>query len=116
MSRSVLIRISGVAAEISRVAPTKVERLPSASPTGTDAKSVAASNSRRTKIAIMAVLILGFNAATAWMLFRPTPTLTPNYELMAETDSRTLLIKAAGDYQTGKEPGDRRLSLSLIHI
>ena len=38
--------------------------------------------------------------------------LAPSYELMAETDSHTLLIKSAGDYHTGKEPGDRRLTIN----
>jgi hypothetical protein len=107
----IVTTIGGGAAEVTRVAPAKVERLPSVSPLATDAKAAAASSSRRTKIALMAVLILGFNAATAWMLFKPTPSLTPSYELMGETDSRTLLIKAAGDYQTGNQPGDRRLSI-----
>jgi hypothetical protein len=109
----IITTVAGGAAEVARIALVKVDRPPTAgSAAATDAKTAAASNSRRTKIAIMAVLILGFNGATAWMLFRPTPTLTPAYELMAETDSRTLLIKAAGDYQTGKEPGDRHLSIA----
>jgi len=107
----IVTTVGGGAAEVTRLAPVKVERIPSANPLGTDAKAVAASTSRRLKITIMAVLILGFNGATAWMLFRPQPSLTPNYELMGDTDSRTLLIKAAGDYQTGNQPGDRRLSI-----
>lgn len=107
----IVTTVAGGMAEVTRVAPVKVERLPSASPVAADAKGTAGS-SRRTKIAIMAVLILGFNAATAWMLFRPTPTLTPSYELMGETESRTLLIKAAGDYHTGTQPGDRKLSIA----
>jgi hypothetical protein len=105
----IVTTVAGGAAEVTRIAPTKVERIPSASPLGGDAKTVAANNSRRIKIAVMAVLILGFNGATAWMLFRPQPSLTPAYELMGEIDSRTLLIKAAGNYQTGNQPGDRHL-------
>jgi hypothetical protein len=105
----ILTTVGGGVAEVARMAPVKVERVPSASPHGSDAKSATASKSRRLKITIMAVLILGFNGATAWMLFKPAPTLTPAYELMAETDSRTLLIKAAGEYHTGNQPGDRRL-------
>ncbi|MDI1318578.1 MAG: hypothetical protein PSW75_00085, partial [bacterium] len=93
----IVTTIAGGAAEVQRMTPAKVERAPIASSVA-DAKTAAASSSRRTKIAVMAVLILGFNAATAWMLLKPTPSLTPSYELMAETDSRTLLIKSAGDY------------------
>ncbi len=107
----ILTTVGGGAAEVTRLAPVKVERIPSANPLGADAKTVAANNSRRIKITVMAVLILGFNAATAWMLLRPQPSLTPAYELMGETDSRTLLIRAAGDYQTGNQPGDRRLGI-----
>lgn len=107
----IVTTVGGGVPEVTRMAPVKVERPPSASPLGADAKAVAATSARRLKIAIMAVLILGFNGATAWMLFKPAPTLTPSYELMGETDSRTLLIKAAGDYQTGNQPGDRRLTI-----
>lgn len=107
----IITTISGGAAEVQRMTPAKVERAAFVSPVADD-KAATASNSRRTKIAIMAVLILGFNAATAWMLLRPAPSLTPSYELMVETDSRTLLIKSAGDYHTGKEPGDRRLTIN----
>lgn len=106
----IVTTIGGGAAEVTRLAPEKVERVPSASPVG-DAKAASAASSRRIKITLMAVLILGFNAASAWMLFRPTPTLTPSYELLGEIDSRTLLIKAAGDYQTGGQPGDRQLRI-----
>ncbi len=107
----IVTTVGGGVAEVTRMTPVKVERPPSVPPLGSDAKAATASKSRRMKIAIMAVLILGFNGATAWMLFKPTPTLTPAYELMAETDSRTLLIKAAGDYHTGNQAGDRRLTI-----
>ena len=107
----IVTTVGGGAAEVTRIAPVKVERIPSAHPLGSDAKTIAANNSRRTRIAIMAVLILGFNVATAWMIFKPAPSLTPAYELMGDAESRALLIKAAGDYQTGNQPGDRRLSI-----
>ena len=108
----ILTTVAGGAPEVTRIASAKVERAPVASPLLPDAKLAAASGSRRTKLIVMTVLILGFNAATAWMLFKPAPSLTPVYVPMAETDSRTLLIKAAGDYQTGSQPGDRRLSIA----
>ena len=115
----IVTTIAGGAAEVARLAPVKVERTPSANPHALDARTAAASSSRRTKIAVMAVLILGFNAATAWMLLKPSPSLLPSHELMAETDSRTLLIKSAGDYHTGTQPGDRYLSINadgLLHF
>lgn len=107
----IVTTIGGGVAEVTRMDPVKVERVSSASPLGADAKTATANKSRRLKITIMAALILGFNGATAWMLLKPAPSLTPAYELMAETDSRPLLIKAAGDYHTGNHPGDRRLTI-----
>jgi len=47
------------------------------------------------------------------MLLKPAPGLTPSYELMTESESHTLLAKAAGEYQTGGKEGDRRLSINV---
>jgi hypothetical protein len=69
----------------------------------------AGSMPRWIKITLMAILIIGFNATTVWLLMRPTHAPVPKHELLAETESHTLLTKVAGEYQTGNKPGDRRL-------
>ncbi|MBI2497734.1 MAG: hypothetical protein HYV75_07445, partial [Opitutae bacterium] len=74
----IVTTVGGGVPELTRMAPVKVERPPSVSPAGAEARTVAAGSARRVKIAIMTVLILVFNGATAWMLFKPAPTLTPS--------------------------------------
>jgi hypothetical protein len=64
---------------------------------------------RWAKITVLAVLIIGFNAVTAWMLLRPPPTLVPKHELLSESESRALMIKTSGEYETGTQEGARRL-------
>ena len=64
---------------------------------------------RWVKITVMAVLIIGFNATTAWLLLRPPPSLAPKFTLLPDFESRALLTKVAGDYATGNHEGDRRL-------
>lgn len=61
------------------------------------------------KIGLLAGLIIGLNVFTAWMLFKPATTTVPAYTLLPETESRNLLTKVAGEYETGTHEGDRRL-------
>jgi len=61
------------------------------------------------KILAMAVLTIGFTGAGVWMLMRPAPSLAPKFTLLPEFESRALLTKVAGEYETGGKPGDRRL-------
>ena len=69
----------------------------------------AAGMPRWAKIAGLATLIIGFNATTVWLLMRPANPPAPQHELLADTASQNLLAKVAGLYQTGAQPGDRRL-------
>lgn len=64
---------------------------------------------RWAKVAVLAALIIGFNAATAWMLLRPPPSLVPKHELLPEAESHALLLKVSGEYETGSQEGARRL-------
>jgi len=107
----ILSTISGGTAEVTRVSAARMERPSSLTPAASEARTVASARARRFKIAIMAVLIVGFNGATAWMLFKPAPGVLPSYELLTDSESHALLAKAAGEYQTGGQPGDRRLSI-----
>lgn len=65
---------------------------------------------RWAKIAGLAVLIVGFNAITVWLVFFQTPSSPmPKTEPVPEFESGALLSKAAGEYETGDQEGDRRL-------
>ena len=61
------------------------------------------------KIALLAVISLSFLSGGVWMLFKPARTLAPKYKLMSATEAVGLLGRVAGQYQTGSQPGDRRL-------
>ena len=104
----ILSTITGTA-EPAKAAP-KIERTYSASPSSS-ASPVSSSGGvpRWVKLTVMAVLIIGLNATTAWMLLRPAPSLLPAHQVMPDSESRNLLIKVAGEYETGTAEGDRRL-------
>ena len=74
---------------------------------------------RWVKVTVLAVLIVGFNGATAWMLLRPPPSVVPKHELLPDFESRALLQKVSGVYETGKDEGDRRLEIDptgILHL
>lgn len=65
------------------------------------------------KAAILLGFILALNAYTVWRIARPdAPGFLPEYELMPAEDSGRILREVAGEYQTGRKPGDRVLFLS----
>lgn len=64
---------------------------------------------RWVKIAVMAVLIVGFNATAIWMLLKPPPHTLPKFTLLPDFESRALIGKVAGEYVSGTHEGDRRL-------
>lgn len=72
----------------------------------------AAGQARWVKLASLAALVLVFNLITAWLVLRPTPTFAPEHQFLADDASRALLAKVAGDYQTGTQEGDRRLTIA----
>jgi hypothetical protein len=65
--------------------------------------------SGRAKLILLVAAFVALNGFTAWMLMKPPETLLPDYDLLPSTDSRELLVKAAGEYETGSKEGDRRL-------
>lgn len=107
----ILSAITGTAEPV-RPAP-KAERTVTTSPSQSQSQNAPAMDTggvpRWAKIAVLVALIIGFNATTAWLLLRPAPTLVPLHELLPDFESRALLTKVAGDYETGAKTGDRRL-------
>lgn len=61
------------------------------------------------KIGLLAVISFACVGAGLWMLFKPARSFAPTYKLMPATEAVTLLGRVAGQYQTGTQPGDRRL-------
>jgi hypothetical protein len=61
------------------------------------------------KITLMLVLVIGCLGGGVWMLLRPTRSLAPKFTYMTSSESSALLVKVAGEYQTGRTEGDRRL-------
>ncbi len=63
------------------------------------------------KLVMLGLLTLTINGFTAWQLWRPKPSLLPAYTLLPQSATQALLTHSAGEYATGHEAGDRRLSL-----
>lgn len=78
-----------------------------------DAPAFKAKRSSRGLVVLLAVLIIGTNVVTAWLLTRPpaNPFLPEFTPLEAEQAGR-LFTDAAGDYQTGPGEGDRALNIT----
>lgn len=64
-------------------------------------------------VALLAGVILGSNAVTAWMLVRTPPNpFLPAHVLLAAEPAERVLTEAAGDYRTGAAEGDRGLKIA----
>ncbi len=74
---------------------------------------------RWTKICVLGILTACFLGITAWTLLRPPPSPVPPHELLTEAESSALLVKVAGEYETGGQEGDRRLIIDpdgVMHL
>jgi len=71
---------------------------------------------RAGKIAVLAVAIVGSNILTAWFVTRPPPRLPvavlPEYRPLEPEPGQRALADYAGDYETGRAPGDRQLMIA----
>ncbi|MCW5550136.1 MAG: hypothetical protein KIT44_14320 [Opitutaceae bacterium] len=65
--------------------------------------------SPRSKIVLLVVAVVGINAFTVWNLLKPEPGFVPPHQLLPTDEARELLMRAAGEYETGSTAGDRRL-------
>lgn len=69
----------------------------------------------RAKVVLLALAILGVNAATVWQLVAPAAlpeSLVPPTETLPEDLAAETLRRFAGSYATGASPGDRALIIS----
>jgi hypothetical protein len=81
---------------------------------GLEATGGGAKRSRGALTAILAVLILGTNALTAWMLTRPQPSppLLAEFTPLAKEPAERFIAEITGDYQTGTGEGTRALKIA----
>lgn len=82
---------------------------PTASSPRSAGKSGGAGLSGRGKIIMLVAAVVAINAFTAWNLLKPEPGFVPSHQLLPTDEARELLKRAAGEYETGSTPGDRRL-------
>lgn len=69
--------------------------------------------SRWLRVGVLAGLILGSNAVTAWMFLRTPPNpFLPDYTLLVAEPAERVLADLAGDYRTGSAEGDRGLKIA----
>lgn len=68
---------------------------------------------KRVMLAVLLVLVvIGANGYTFWNAKRPPGNFLPPYHLMEAEPASRLLANVAGDYETGRDPGDRRLQIA----
>lgn len=104
--------ITGHAAPVARpvVSPRVFERPPTAIPLRPSARGGGGIGFPDwAKIALLLVVSLACVGSGVWMLFRPARSLAPKFTLMPASEAVSLLARTAGQYQTGNQPGDRRL-------
>jgi hypothetical protein len=65
----------------------------------------------RFAIAALLVGIVAVNSFTIWFLAQPKKSLLPRYTLLAHEPAQRVLENVAGVYETGPNPGDRRLEI-----
>lgn len=104
--------VSGVAEP--EIVPVRAAEKPSStSPTGSRSFSPpSAGIPEWAKLAVLIVLSLAAVGTGVWMLTAPPKNLAPKFQLMSAADSSNLLAKAAGEYRTGTQEGDRRLIIA----
>jgi len=101
--------ISGVA-EPEIVSPAASAKPSSASPVASRSFSPPSGGVPEwAKLAVLIVLSLAAVGTGVWMLTKPPKNLAPRFKLLAAAESSALLAKAAGEYRTGTQEGDRRL-------
>jgi hypothetical protein len=62
--------------------------------------------------ALLVVAIVGLNTFSIWEAKRPPGNFLPDYRLLSPEPAERLLGSVAGAYETGGQPGDRRLVIA----
>jgi len=89
------------------------ERPPASAPAaGTRAYASASGVPEWIKLTLLSLLILACLGTGVWLLVKPPKGLAPNFKYMPPAESTALLARAAGEYHTGTQAGDRRLVIS----
>jgi hypothetical protein len=93
------------------VNPRSYERPPTAIPVRTVPRSGGSGGGFPdwAKVGLLLVLSLSLVGGGVWMLFRPARSLAPKFTYMPASEAVNLLVRVAGQYQTGTQEGDRRL-------
>ena len=105
----ILGTITGLAEpELKTAAPRVFERPASVTPASTRLSS-GLGFPEWAKITLLLLVSAASVGGGLWLLFRPVRTLAPKYTLLSAPDSSILLNRAAGEYHTGTQEGDRRL-------
>lgn len=63
-------------------------------------------------IGLMVIVIVGINCFTFWNAKRPPGNFLPSYTLLQKEPGDRVLATVSGEYETGREPGDRRLQIA----
>jgi hypothetical protein len=78
-----------------------------------EAGTTRARGSRMKLVALLAAVVLGTNAVTAWMLLHTPPNpFLPEFTPLAREPAERLLADTAGEYQTGTSAGSRALVIA----
>jgi hypothetical protein len=105
--------VSGVEEPEITYIPTRPSERPSApAPVGTRAYASASGVPEWIKLALLSVLILACLGTGVWLLVKPPAGLAPNFKYMPAEESTALLARAAGEFRTGIQAGDRRLIIA----
>jgi hypothetical protein len=99
--------ISGIAEPVVPSATIKTVSASPMMPRGMAAPSVGVPD--WLKIAAMLVLSAACLGGGVWLLLKPPRAPGPKFKYMSSSESSLLLAKAAGEYRTGIQEGDRRL-------
>jgi len=103
------LSVSDILAQLDQTGPGSSSAAPMSSAAASPSGGGNPETARRNKIIMLVVAVVAINAFTAWNLIKPEPSFVPKHQVLPVAETREVLIRAAGEYETGSTPGDRRL-------
>lgn len=103
------LSVSDILAQLDQTGPGSSSAAPMSSVAASQSGRGNPETARRNKIIMLVVAVVAINAFTAWNLIKPEPSFVPKHQVLPVAETREVLIRAAGEYETGSTPGDRRL-------